>query len=293
MRAFSICMAVGLACLAAPQSISLRPKFVKGRADRVVSTVRTVQTIGTPGTSQGMTITSDETITGLMRVVDAGPHGATLRMTYEAINVKSTMNGKPMPGATNMAEALKGMALTLKFSPEGKIVDVEGMDKMMAATKTEPPAMRQLIEQMLSGKTLRDSMNLMYGGLLSGRPVRIGDHWASHLSIGQPPIEFGMNFNSSLLRVAARKGRRLADIRIIGSGTMKMSNMEALPGASVKTDRFAITGTTSFDLDLGWFSDQHLDMQIHATLKMDKNGQHQTMPLSVHMTMTSASTPVR
>ncbi len=128
----------------APAKFDWKLRLTKGQTwtQTVVSHIHTTST--TPVGQSGKDVTKTEinivqTIAMKSEVLDATPDLYTTRLTYTRFSMKNDVrvNGKalPLPGSPEVARFFEGASFTLKQTPDGRVVDVLGLEDMVARQK--------------------------------------------------------------------------------------------------------------------------------------------------------------
>lgn len=277
MRAILTASALCLGCLGMGQTVKLQLKFPSGRADRVTSSTHMVQSVSMAGQGKPMQMVMDQGSSMLMKVTSSTAQGATVKMTYESMTSSMTMNGTKSDQLGNVGKSIKGKSVTLSFAPDGKLKKVSGFSELVD-TKADAQA-KAMMQQMFSEDSIRQMWSMNFGGMVPGKPVKVGDSWTSSMSLGQAPMKMSIKMTMRLNKVVGS----LATIGLSGTGTVDMSGFGG-PSMSFKTKSLTVSGTSTFDIARGWMKDQNMVMSMSGVMVMTNQGKKQEMPISSKMT---------
>lgn len=266
-----------------PQTVRLQLKFPRGRVDRMTTTTHMTESFDGGG-GQKIQMAIDESLSGTITVLGSNSKESSVRMTYGDVKYSARMNGKSVPQSNEAVRLVKGKSLTITFAPDGRVLKVAGLKELMnGAFRGAPPQTRQTLEQMFSEDSVRQMWSMMFGGVIPRRPLRLGESWPTSFSFGQGPMALTFNLRMKLDSVA--KG--IATIGIGGTGKLAMSGFEG--GASAKSNRISVTGTSKFDLVRGWLGDQKMAIKIDGAVQ----AKGQTVPFKMTESVSTRFQPVR
>ena len=202
----------------------------------------------------GLTMSFD-----VLDVDQAGVH--TLKTTYDRVRVKmsgggvgieydsDTSAGEENP-ATQVFAAMVGASLTVKVTPEGKTLEVTGLDELAEKVSAKlPPFARANVDQQVKGMT--NSLDQMMA-FLPQKPVDIRDSWSSTMELATDP-SMPMKVDATYTLHDRKDG--VAIVKIDG----KMRAGEGLSGT--------MTGTMKIDEATGWNQGGEMTMDMSGTMQ--------------------------
>jgi len=298
-------LVLGEVSFAAGQGTTLQFRWAAGQENRYRLTQKTVATVsGIPG---GGTQTVEQTMiqTTALKVLAVAPDGnATIQQTFEALRMEMTTPAGPMvfdsavkeqpsdPMMAGMAAMLTGMvgeSITLVLKPNGDVVKVEGMariiDKMAAGL---PPEMSSN-PVMLSFKSSLsdDAMRRMFAqsfGTFPEKPIAIGDTWTGTAEVVQPVIGTLSTLRTSTLKaVDTTADSSMARIAIVVATKQSAEAPAAGSPMKITMGEAKGTGEMTFDVIKGRMTRSTVDIDLPMTMSMTgPDGQFVTLQNVVH-----------
>jgi len=281
----SILAAVVSDVYAADKKFDLKLKLKKGQKFglKMVTNQKMAQTM--MGQEQKMNqMTAMEMSFEVLAVDDN--QNVSIKTTYLNIHIK--MEGPmgvmeydstkpPQPGAENpmsaMYKAMVGQSFAMKLTPKGRILDIKGMDEMIAKMIEQmavDEAMKQHIKEMMNNFINEDKMMETSGNMVAAlppKPVGIGDSWTSKISVA---IGFPMEIDTTNTLTDHKNGTVTIDTtaRIDTGDDAKPTEM----GPMKMTMKMKGTqkGTIRIDEATGWL--------VHSKTDVNFTGQFQTEP---------------
>jgi hypothetical protein len=192
-------VALALACLQdAP--VELRWKYAKGEVLRYAMIQRVSTDAG------GVPVRQQMSTTVALEVTDVDGAGTvTLRALYEAVAARASGiqeydydsekdKEPPDDPAARMMATLVGQSFTLRMGADGKVLEVQGYDKVADLMSRAVPGddaarerARQALGQMFSDEAFKSRMQQLAPPLPEGK-VRKGDSWSNDFSIVLPLV---------------------------------------------------------------------------------------------------------
>lgn len=238
------------------EKIALKLNLKPGDQRKMTADVDMKITVSAPGREEQMNMSMGLGMSfDVLEVDDAGVH--TLKTTCD--RVRMNMSGGPMsieydsdnPDAqqnplTQPLAAMVGTSLTMKVTPEGKTLEVSGMDEMADKMGAKlPPAARANLDQQAKGMTNQFDQMMAF---LPKEPVDIGDSWSATMEMATDP-NMPMSVDATYTLYDRKEG--VAIIKVDG----KMKGGQGLSGT--------MTGTMRLDEATGW--NQGGDMTMNMT----------------------------
>jgi hypothetical protein len=205
LLAFSLLLVAGLAVLSAGAQAKefraqLRLKAGESYTAYVASDTNTVQTV------QGnqLAVRQSMTLGYTYDVLDVDASGVTsLNMTINSVQFKvespqgrlewSSAAGQPSsppPAAAAALSAFVGATISMKLSPEGRVLEVSGLDaiydRMLTAMNPPDEATKSMMKKVLSEQFGDNAINGMMQDISEaylGRTVNVGDSWPVKMTI--------------------------------------------------------------------------------------------------------------
>jgi len=288
-------------CKAQEPPINLRLHFTKGEAHQMNVTLD--QTIGQ--TIQGRHQETRQTI-GVVytfAVEDVDAHGvATLSVHYDSVSFhaktpagtvdydSSQPPGMVPPMASGLA-ALVGQGYSLKTSPEGKVIQVIGLEDLLKSVlgKLNVPegparaAAEKALRQQINEQNMRANLQSIFAPFPDG-PVTTGQSWSrkSEVSLGFPlVIQTTYTLRShqdGVATVDLTGNSSTAANAIVDLGQMKMTY--DLHGS--------MKGSLQIAESNGWIQQSQTDQSLtgNTTIRVP-NAPAQVVPITIHSTMST------
>lgn len=188
----------------APATFDWKLRLTKGQTwtQTLSSSLQSSSTLADPRTKKPTRMESDITQTVAIKnvVLDATPAFFLIRSTYSAFDQKVgiAINGQsqPTPKMPDFSRALVGGSFTIKQAPDGRVLDVLGLEDLVAREKrgldslTETPQDRAALRQFLpSAQALKQGITKSQGASLPKTPLAIGQSFSYNSSL--PASFFG------------------------------------------------------------------------------------------------------
>ncbi len=248
------------------------------------------------GHVRSLTITQ---IMGIKNVVlDATPEFYLIRSTYSAFSVKTdiSMNGKstPTPKTPDYGQSLVGASFTIKQAPDGRVLDVMGLEDLVArmqrsfATPNQTPQQRAQFARFLpSAKTLKETISKNQSAALPKTPLAVGQSFSYAVAL---PSSFPMN-----MTLSSKKTLLSFDVQSAtfgDNGTFNTSATQPLVMGKTKTYtamKGTISGQSVVDTETGLPRSSTTTTKITGKVTVVQAGQ---APVSVPLALTSQATVV-
>ena len=283
----------------ADQKFDLKLKLKKGQKFglKMVTDQKMSQTV--MGQQQKM---NQMTAMGMsFEVLDVDDNGnMSIKTTYLTIHariegpmgVMEYDSTKPQqPGADNpmsaMYKAMLGQSFAMKLSPKGEILEIKGMDEMIATMidkMTIDEAMKQQMKEMMKNFINEDKMKETSGTMVAAlppKPVGIGDSWTNKISVA---IGFPMEIDTTNTLTDHKEGiitiqtnaniETGDDAKPTEMGPMKMTMK--MKGVQ--------KGTIQIDQATGWIVRSKTDANFTGEIKTEPNEQMpqpMTIPIAI------------
>src|SRR5260221_337299 len=293
-----------LCCLAqsasAADAIDLRLRPVKGQVQKIQATVsqKVAQTIN--GTDQSLTQTIGLGYTFTTEDV-AADGAATIKVSYDAVSFKqvSQLGNVEYDSANPPAQihptargfaALAGQSFTMRITPTGKVIEIQGLDQMVDAIlkKLDIPespskaVQEKAIRHEFSEEALKENMESMLA-IYPERPVAPGEQWTRKASIskGLPMV---MDNTFTLKGVAG-------DVATLDVKSKLSSNSEATPiEAGQRKLTYSLageqTGTMKVDRATGWMRSAEMQQKVSGEMTTDAgSGRVAKSPMTIETTV--------
>ncbi len=179
-------------------AVTLRWKWEKGRELVYKAMRRSV------AESSGPPMTQDEGNTYAMTVTEVADSGeATITMKYLAVSSRgSSPLGEydydsekdkvaPKEGPGVLYSRLVGQSFTIKMTAAGRVMDVQGfekvLDSLLQGAGDDAPRARQQLKPAFSNDAFKATMQQMAPSLPDG-PVKVGDTWTNSFVVKMPMV---------------------------------------------------------------------------------------------------------
>lgn len=195
----------------------------------------------------------------VLDVDDEGVH--TLKTTYDRVRVKISGgpqtiaydSDSPGGGQDPMGQvfgAMVGSTLTLKVTPDGQTLDVQGMEEMADKMADKlPPQARAGFEQQMEGMT--NSFDQMMS-VLPRKPVDIRDTWSGSMNMAADP-NMPMKVDATYTLYDRKDG--VAIVKVDG----KIKGGKGLSGT--------MKGTMRIDEKTGWTEGGEMTMNMEGRVE--------------------------
>jgi len=239
-------------------------------------------------------------------VLDVDDNGnMSIKTTYLAIHTK--MEGPmgvmeydsakpPQPGVDNpmsaMYKAMLGQSFVMKLAPKGEILEIKGMDEMIATMidkMTIDEAKKQQMKEMMKNFINEDKMKETSGMMVAAlppKPVGIGDSWTNKISV---PIGFPMEIDTTntltdhkggIVTIETNAGIETGDdAKPTEMGPMKMTMK--MKGTQ--------KGTIQIDAATGWIVRSKANANFAGEFKTEPNEQ-MPQPMTIPIAIESVTT---
>jgi len=202
----------------------------------------------------------------------------------------------PQPAANNpmsaMQAAMLGQSFVMKLTPKGEILNIKGMDEMIAKMidkMTTDEAKKQQMKEMMKNFINEDKMKEISGtmvAVLPPKPVGIGDSWTNKISV---PIGFPMEIDTTNTLTDHKEG-----IITIGTNAVIKTGDDAKPtemGPMKMTMKMKGTqkGTIQIDSATGWIVRSKADANFTGEFKTEPNEQ-MPQPMTIPIAIESVTT---
>jgi hypothetical protein len=164
-----------LAALAgpAPAQVEVKWKFKEGDTFYLEESVANKQTVRVGESLNRQEL--NQTRVSRVKVLKVLPDGgAVLEIKVES--VKAASQGGSAEAEEKVVKRLEGTVLTVTLNAGGRVVALEGYDKMLAAMAGGDERTEEVLKQVMSRKTVEAPLDLLFG-LAPGKAVGKGDAW--------------------------------------------------------------------------------------------------------------------
>lgn len=186
-------------------------------------------------------------------------------------------------------KAMIGKTYTLKIDQKGKVVAVEGLDKIRqqieASVKNGLSAEEQkFVSEMLKASLSKEVISGQFEETMNIYPdkkLKLNETWSDKQNLNQG----GMKGNSDLTRTLANVDSKNTKITV--KGNQKLNGSDSQQGMSMSANANAdVTGTILIDTQSGWINNVNLTKKESMKRTIEMNGQKQTMTENVTTTTT-------
>ena len=308
MRLSVFAVVVSLACASGPpasrpsprEAISLTLRLEEGKTYRQRMTqemAMSTEVMGQPMDTRSRNVT---TMSFAVREV-AENADMVVDVTYDAMSMSmdnpmmsfSYDSENPQAVVPEMAAglaAMVGQTFTLRFAPDGSVVESAGlaalMERMLDETSREQgplgEAMRESLLAMFGEEGFEKSMEMMTGHL-PDEPVRVGDSWSRSVEM---PMAFSLRIESTWSLTDIRDGIvHLSVASTVGDGTETVQEMGPV------TMRYLLTGeqrgTMEVDASTGWTLRSRVEATFSGSMSTEIPGAGAiNAPISMRSTIT-------
>lgn len=286
-------------CALAAEKTTLRLRLKAGESYTIAMTAdqKITQTVG--GAVQNIAQTIGTTYTFKTAAVDPDGtiHGT---FTYDAVRCKMDGPGmvidydssKVAPGAAApvnpMAKtfaALVGQTLDVVMTPEGRVTELKGADRIMAAVikaMALPEAARAAVEQQLKTQFGDEALKKTFEQITAiypKDPVELGDTWDAeqHISMGFPMI---LKTTWTLKSLTGGKATIGAE-GTIETGPPAAGAAAPAPGTPTLKLKGTQKGTLLLDQATGWLTSGNIAQAIEGSISVNAGGQELVIPMTI------------
>jgi len=229
----------------------------------------------------------------------------SIKTTYQ--NIHTRMEGPmgvmeydstkpPQPGADNpmsaMYKAMLGQSFVMKLSPKGQILEIKGIDEMIAKMidKMAPnEAAKQQMKEMMKSFINEDKMKETSGTMIAAlplKPVGIGDSWTNKISI---PIGFPMEIDTTNTLTDHKEGTVTIETNAAIETGDDAKPTEMGPMKMTIKMKGTQKGTIQIDAATGWIVRSKADANLTGECKTEPNEQ-MPQPMTIPIAIESVTT---
>ncbi|WP_346238138.1 DUF6263 family protein [Niabella insulamsoli] len=274
---FIACLLLGASVASAQKTYQLSFKPQSGNKYDVVTSV--VSKVAQNVMGQDMNIDLKYNIDMLYEISNKGAH-KNLRMTYERLNMDMDAMGQKVrmdsddPDTTNDASksfrALKGETVEVVLDAKGKVIEVNGQDKIIAKAGGDA-IQKQTLEGVLGEDALKNMLNQAFG-FYPEHPVKVGDSWTDSMTLKVPYAIQAVN-TYTLSKVEGNRGFIKSVSKLITGADSKITSY----GIEMSLDLNGVfEGTSEIDLESGMF----IHTEGRQNLKGNIEVQGQKIPMA-------------
>ncbi|MBI5864219.1 MAG: hypothetical protein HZB38_06905 [Planctomycetes bacterium] len=291
--------------LRAQESVTLSPKFQKGRAVYIEQTARTTRQVKTAADVQPRLARSEITF-GFLAVVEdvRDDRLAVMKLTIERIALHDEGGGKPsdidtdrpaaasQPAIESAARAMIGKSITMSLRREGCLPregDLEAVRSAAAPLAGDDPAFSAILGEFALER-FRYSWGDARLALFSWRDVKSGESWEN--SLRQAAADGSSTtylYRCKLGDIATSEGRPIAEVRFAGDISQSGAGPDAR-GVIVRLDDGTFSGSAKFDVQRGEFVVQETNARIRAIATLPARGQSPEQQVTIDQTIDSRTT---
>ena len=243
---------------------------------------------------------SNKTINYTVKSFDKGVY--TLEVTSKHYSEKMTdPSGQSISYDTNKAKpkdkdiaftwsiykAMIGKPYTLKIDQKGKVIAVEGLDKIRkqieSSVKGQLSAEEQkFVSEMLKASLNKEAISAQFDETMNIYPnkkLKVKESWSEKDNINQGPMKGSSDLTRTLVSVDPK------NTKISVKGTQQLKGSDAQEGMKMSVNASAnINGTILIDTQSGWINNVNLTKKETLKRTVDANGQKQSMTETVTTT---------
>ncbi len=210
-----------------------------------------------------------------------GPMGV---MEYDSTRPEEAGAANPMSA---MYKAMLGQSFVMKLAPKGRILEIKGMDEMIAKMidkMATDEAMKQQMKEMMKNFINEDKMKEMSGTMMAAlpqKPVGIGEAWTNKMSI---PAGFPMEIEITNTLTDYKEGIITIQTNAKIESGDQPKPIEMGPVKMTMRMQGEQKGTTQIDKATGWMIRAKANMKFSGEVKMEPNEQMpqgMTIPVTV------------
>lgn len=236
---------------------------------------------------------------------DGTIHG---RYTYDAVRLKMDAPGMVVDyDSTNAVDgavpnnpmaqtfaALVGQSLDVVMTPEGRVTDLKGADRLMEAVVNSvqlPPGARAGLEQQMKSQFGDEALKRQFEQMTAiypAEPVGVGDAWDVEQRIN---MGFPMTLKTTYTLKSLSGGKATADLKgtIRTGAAAAAADGEAPEGDAAAPDpnqpapelSGTQTGTLVIDQATGWLTSGTGKQDIKGNLTVNAGGQKLVIPMTI------------
>ena len=281
----------------APAKFDWKLRLTKGQTWTQTVGVHIHTTSTTPVGQSGKDVTKTEinivqTITMKSEVLDATPDLYTTRLTYTRFSMKNDVrvNGKslPLPGSPEVARFFEGASFTLKQAPDGRVVDVLGLEdtiarqkKLMASVTKGATHPGPFADYVFSAAELRQSMIQNQSLKLPPAPLGIGESYSYSYTL--PSLSFMSSAQANGKRTLLSFDGKSAVFDEKGAFSVYTTAPQSASKVKIYTAMTAkVSGSSTVQAASGIVQSSHLNMSITGKVTViGPAGKRTTTPLDV------------
>ncbi len=225
--------------------------------------------------------------------VSADGENKKLKLVYDQFNMNMQIMGQQIKMSSEDADttneasaafrALKGQSLVLLIDSYGKVVKIEGAQEMLGkvgSSKEQQEAMKGVVGEDALKNMIEQSF-----GFYPRNPVKVGESWATEMSLKQPYTIKG-SANYTLVKVEGKK----AYIDFTGKLNTDINSTINTNGTDVSfAIEGAFSGSTEVDMDTGMPLQSSIQQKMKGNI--EAGGQKVPMAVSSEITMTAINKP--
>lgn len=245
MAALIVCLSVpAFAQDSAEEKITLRLNLEKGAKKKMSYDMAMDMVVNVPQQGQQIKGKTNMGFDISAEVADVADNGElTMKMTYDRVRMLVSMgpvqldfdSADPDKGGNNPASAalaaMVGKTITVKMTPQGKVLDIEGLDQL----GPQGAGFSKLFDQMFN--------------YFPDKPVGVGDSWEGKMKL---PADGQMAADMKM--VSTLKARKEGKAIIGVDATMSAKGAVSISGK--------MTGAMTVDEKTGWFEKGDMTMNF-------------------------------
>jgi hypothetical protein len=208
------------------------------------------------------------------------PSGQSI--SYDTNNAKP--KDKNIAFTWSIYKAMIGKPYTLKIDQKGKVVGVEGLDKIRKQIETSVKGQlsaeeQKFVSEMLKASLNKETISAQFDetmNIFPDKELKLKESWTDTDNINQGPMKGKSNLTRTLASVDTK------NTKITVKGTQNLSGSETQEGVKMSVNANAnIDGTILLDTESGWINNVNLTKKETMKRSIDANGQKQTMTETV------------
>ena len=218
--------------------------------------------------------------------------GTVSRLTYRTITQESTVkiNGKAMPiPDTPQMKSLKnlydGVQIDIKQGPDGRVWNVQGLDKMRQRLSRLFPKndaasqamMKSFFDSIFSEKTLRQSWDI--AGKYPEKSVRVGESWKYQIPFEMAAMKLNLHGTRQLVALDGNLATvsERSNLDLVSDGLLpKLPNMPEMPKIEMSGGGI-MSGKTIVNRETGMEIEAFGTMRMASKIKTVGKGRTDTM----------------
>jgi len=184
-------------------------------------------------------------------------------------------------------KAMIGKPYTLKIDQKGKVIAVEGLDKVRqqieSSVKGQLNAEEQkFLTEMLKASLNKDVISAQFDETMNIYPdkkLKLEESWSDKENINEGPMKGSSDLTRTLTSVDSK------NTKITVKGTQNLKGSEAQEGMKMSVNANAnVNGSILIDTQSGWINNVNITKKETLKRTIDANGQKQTMTETVTTT---------